>query len=364
MVIEKNNFKAFLDITAKKKLVAFGASVFLQVISDNYKELQLAEKITYITDNDPFKDGTLYEIDSTKKEIHSLQYLLNDELENIVILISSERYAYEIYQQLEAIEKLKDVGCFCLPMLIAGQVDDSCKSVKLSGEDKIPKIIHCFWFSGSEKDELSKKCIESWKKYCPDYEIREWNSENYDVTKNEYMYEAYKQKKWAYATDYARLDAVYNYGGFYFDMDLELLRNIDPLLSADCVAGFGPLRDIELAAFGAKKGCSLVKEMLDAYESRKFDANNLLLTEVQPVFMAHFMRNKGFDINGKSQNRNNCILLARDSFSPKNWFTGEMQHSAGSYGIHHCAGGWISKKDKSEERQKQMIILESIFTNN
>lgn len=358
---KKNGFSHFMTDCKDKKLVAFGASVFLQVMAMNYEELNLKNTISYIVDNDPGKDGTIYDLQGAAKEIHSLEYLLNDNLNNIVLLISSEGYAYEIFEQLEGIDRLKNVVCYCLPIMIAANEDDTSIHMPGESENIIPKIIHCFWFSGAEKDELAKKCIESWQKYCPDYEIKEWNSENYDVTKNPYMYEAYKQKKWAYAADYGRLDAVFNYGGFYFDLDLELLRNIDELLTADFVAGFGPLRDIELAAFGAKKNSPLVGMMLEEYKDRTFDAQNLILTEVQPVFLDDFMKNHGFKINGKFQNNNNQVLLPRNAFSPRNWFTGEMMEMEDSFGIHHCAGSWVSKADKRPNRNEHMKILSNIF---
>lgn len=360
-MVEKSGLNQFYVDCKEKKIVAFGASVFLQVIAMNYEELNLKHIISYIVDNDPNKDGTIYNLQGIDKDVHNVQFLINDNLSNIVLLISSEGYAYEIYKQLESFEELKNVECYCLPMLIAKNEDDNLVHSLDSFEGKIPKIIHCFWFSGSEKGELEKKCIDSWHKYCPDYEIKEWNSNNYDVTKNAYMFEAYKQKKWAYATDYARLDVVYNYGGFYFDLDLEIIRNIDELLSADFVAGFGPLRDIELAAFGAKKNCKLVGNMLDRYSDRIFDGNNLALTEVQPIFMDYLLKENGFVIDGKFQKINNNVLYPRYSFSPRNWFTGEIMDLSKSFGIHHCAGNWISKTEKNANRNDNMKLLSTIF---
>ncbi len=344
MKVESSQFKNFSVSTDTKRLIAFGATIFMQVMAENYQELGLAEKVSYVVDNDPGKDGTTYEICGKAKPVHSLQYLLNDDLKDIVILISSDAYSLEMYEQLEGIPELKDVPCFCLPLMIMNRIDDDCSSLVNLGAQRIPKIIHCFWFSGDEKDELSKRCIDSWMKYCPDYEIKEWNTHNYDVTKNKYMHEAYKARKWAYVTDYARLDMVHEQGGFYFDLDLELLKSIDPLLGAKFVTGFGPIRDVELAAFGAEKGSDMVRQILDAYEERVFDADKqLTLKDVQPVFMDLFMRQHGFLINGRLQNFDGNIILPRDSFSPRNWFTGENEVKETSFGIHHCAGGWSSR---------------------
>lgn len=354
-------FQNFIEVTSNKKVVAFGATVFMQVIADNYSELQLGERISYIIDNNPDKAGSCYYVGGREKIIYPVDHLLEDDLSDVVILIGSDGYALEMYEQLQKEQSLSEVPCFLLPMMIMNRVDDTCANIAIQDKEKIPKIIHCFWFSGDEKDELSKKCIESWRRFCPDYEIKEWNTTNYDVTKNSYMYEAYKARKWAYVTDYARLDMVYEYGGFYFDLDLELVKNIDVLLGAKFVTGFGPIRDVELAAFGAEKGSELVGDLLSEYELRSFDASKkLTLKDVQPIFMDHFMKNKGFEINGMFQNNDGNVLLPRDSFSPRNWFTGEIDVLPTSFGVHHCAGGWGNKADVAH-KQENMSNIQRIF---
>ncbi len=361
MINNGSSIKKFIGETAAKKVVAFGATVFMQVIADNYSELNLGEKVTYIIDNDDSKDGQTYVLNGKTKIVHKVDFLFHDDLKNIVILIGSDGYALEMYEQLEKNVHLKDVPCFCLAAMIMNRVDDTCEHAVIENGERIPKIIHCFWFSGDEKDALSKKCLDSWKKYCPDYEIKEWNTYNYDVSKNEYMYQAFKARKWAYVTDYARLDMVYEYGGFYFDLDLELVKNIDVLLGAKFVTGFGPIRDVELAAFGAEKGSELVGDLLSEYELRSFDASKkLTLKDVQPIFMDHFMKNKGFEINGMFQNNDGNVLLPRDSFSPRNWFTGEIDVLPTSFGVHHCAGGWVNKADVAH-KQENMSNIQRIF---
>ena len=97
----------------------------------------------------------------------------------------------------------------------------------------IPKKIHYCWFGRNEIPEKTLRCIESWKKYCPDYEIIQWNEDNYDINKIPYMKDAYKEKKWAFVSDYARLDVIYQYGGIYLDTDVELVNSLDDLLEYD-----------------------------------------------------------------------------------------------------------------------------------
>ena len=102
----------------------------------------------------------------------------------------------------------------------------------------IPKKIHYCWFGRGEKPKLAKKCIESWKKYCPDYEIVEWNEDNFDINQNEYTKYCYNNKKFAFLSDYARLMVVYKEGGIYFDTDVEVVRSFDDLLNNKAFVGF------------------------------------------------------------------------------------------------------------------------------
>ena len=91
----------------------------------------------------------------------------------------------------------------------------------------IPRVIHYCWFGNGTLPEKTVKCIESWKQYCPGYEIKQWNEKNYDVNKIPYIMDAYKEKKWAFVADYARLDILWKYGGFYLDTDVELIKSLD-----------------------------------------------------------------------------------------------------------------------------------------
>lgn len=356
MKIAGNSFGEFHDTAHRKKIIAFGASDFLRVISLNYKELRLDHYIESVADNDVAKQGGHVMINGSMKPIVSPDSLQGYDEGSFAVLISSDVYAYEIYRQLETMLGGKDVDIFVLPLMISAHVDDAAGGhmpTGRDGKDKIPKIIHYFWFSGEKKDELSLKCIESWMRACPDYEIKEWNSGNYDVTVNPFAHEAYKQGKWAYVSDYARLDTVYKYGGIYLDLDVVLYRSLDILLKNDFFVGFGPIRDIEAAVFGAAKGCALVKEMMEIYRDMEFDmATSMRLPNLQPLLLDHFFEGKGFEINGKYQERDGIAIYPRDLFSAKNWFTGEYEATDVALGVHECAGGWAGKNGKGSKQAR------------
>ena len=135
----------------------------------------------------------------------------------------------------------------------------------------IPKVIHYCWFGHSPKPALFQRCIASWKKYCPDYEIIEWNEDNFDISQNDYAREAYEEKKWAFVTDYARLWIVYNHGGIYLDTDVEIIKEFDDLLGDPAFFGFEDNESIATGlGFGAEPGNPVVGAMLKDYDHIHF----------------------------------------------------------------------------------------------
>ena len=131
----------------------------------------------------------------------------------------------------------------------------------------IPKKIHYCWFGRNPKPKLAEKCIASWKKYCPDYEIIEWNEDNFDIDMNAYVKSAYEQKKYAFLTDYARLLIIYENGGVYFDTDVELIKPIDDLLENKSFFGFEDREHVNTGlGFGAEKENQIIKRMQKEYD--------------------------------------------------------------------------------------------------
>lgn len=131
----------------------------------------------------------------------------------------------------------------------------------------IPKKMHYCWFGRGEKPKLAKKCIASWRRYCPDYEIIEWNEDNFDVNLNTYTKMCYEQKKYAFLTDYIRLFVVNDHGGIYFDTDVEVLKSFDDLLQNKAFFGFENNEFINTGVgFGAEAQNEVVQQMIKEYE--------------------------------------------------------------------------------------------------
>lgn len=219
----------------------------------------------------------------------------------------------------------------------------------------IPKVIHYCWFGGNEKSKLIKKCIRSWKKYCPDYEIKEWNENNFNININDYVKEAYQEKKWAFVTDYARLWIVYNYGGIYLDTDVELIKSLNSLL--DNKAFFGSEDNQYIATglgFGAEKKNELVKKMMDEYENIHFikeDGSYDLLPCPQrnTLSVKELLLANNFDTIIKSEYG---TIYPKEYFAPLDFYTRELKKTKNTYSIHWFDASWYDTEQKKAYKKR------------
>jgi len=226
----------------------------------------------------------------------------------------------------------------------------------------IPKIIHYCWFGESPLPPLALKCIESWKTYCPDYEIREWNEKNFDINYNIYVSEAYEAKKWAFVSDVARLWALVNFGGIYMDTDCELLKPVDQFLNLEAVLGFEESDRVSTAIMGCKKDFPLFTILLSAYDNRKFilpDGSFDTTTNVTTITNA--LLKHGLKLNNQVQTVSNCMLYPSEYFCPKDFHTNKLTITSNTHVIHHFDASWWSEEDKNERNKKMRYI--SIFGN-
>lgn len=198
----------------------------------------------------------------------------------------------------------------------------------------IPKIIHYCWFGGKEKPDTVKNCIESWKKYMPDYEIKEWNENNFDINYNKYTKNSYKAKKWAYTSDVARLYALYTEGGIYMDTDVMVYKPLDKFLNHDFFTGFEQSHYPVTATMGCEKGNKLVKEMLDIYDTKKFETHdNWHDYETNTMIMSDII-GKYFDRDKMEyQEKENMAIFPRETFC-----SGDINEN--TYTRHLMLGSW------------------------
>ena len=221
----------------------------------------------------------------------------------------------------------------------------------------IPKIIHYCWFGKNPYPELTKKCINSWKKYCPDYEIIEWNEDNFNVNCNQYTKEAYDAKKWAFVTDYVRLFALYNYGGIYLDTDLELIKPIDSFLTYPAFSGFENEYMIPTAIMGSEKGNDWIKSLLKHYDNEHFVSKDGSLNLTTNVEIITKITKNLYDIelnNTFQMVDGKFALFPNYYFCPKEYFSEKITITEQTYAIHHFSSSWKNVKELKKHRHRVM----------
>lgn len=212
----------------------------------------------------------------------------------------------------------------------------------------IKKTIHYCWFGGNPLPSFAIKCIESWKKYCPEYEIKQWDERNFDIAQcPKYVKDAYAAKKWAFVSDYARLKIIYEHGGIYLDTDVKLLKNLDALLNHS--AYFGREDDLYVntgLGFGAEQGMQILCDLMDDYAEAEFDTTACPLRNT-PIFERYGLKTGDtFQIL-----TGGIAVYPIEYFNPKNPRTGLVRITANSYSIHDYQATWYSNEDlKSREK--------------
>lgn len=227
----------------------------------------------------------------------------------------------------------------------------------------IPKIIHCCWFGKGDKSDLNKYCIESWKKFLPEYKIMEWSEENFDVNMNLYVKEAYENKCYAFVADYVRLKALYDYGGIYFDMDVEVKMNLDKFLNKRDIYSFESINMVASAVIFSEKHSPIIKQWLDSYENRRFIINGKknLMTNVYKI--TDLLKKRGFVMNGETQSIDDITIYEKSYFCPYGIGDSKKNRYDDSYTIHWCEGSWFDSKFK--RRIKIIKIIKKVVgTNN
>lgn len=244
--------------------------------------------------------------------------------------------------------------------------------MRRKGVRYIPKVIHLIWFGGNSYSDVVKKCIKSWEIFCPDYSIKIWNEDNFDINYNSYVREAYEAKKWAFVSDYVRLFALYYEGGVYIDSDVELLKGIDDILeNRHVVTGYSSSNWIPTGFMASEKGNIWIKELLDYYDGRHFikedgsldmKVNNVIITEISK-------RKFGFKVGDMSIEKGNVSLFPQPYFHPfhrrafdykkvapeiaKKYFNTTKD----TYCIHYGTATWVQNRNSFGYKIKHLVRM-------
>lgn len=222
----------------------------------------------------------------------------------------------------------------------------------------IPKIIHHTWFGPDRYSKLIKKCISSWERYLPEYELMLWTTDNFDINISNWTKQAFNEKKYAFVADYARYYVLYEYGGIYLDADVEVLKKLDPLLKADGFIGFGPAKkDISGTVIGSIPEHPYYKQILNKYNNTNFLNENGDRNIIREnVFFQEILLKEGLQLNDQFQNINGINIYPYSHFpwtSPSTIFTTPLSEA---YTLHRPYGSW--------KGNKLHVVIDRMFNEN
>ena len=220
----------------------------------------------------------------------------------------------------------------------------------------IPKIIHFCWFGGKELPKDVTMCIESWKKHCPDYEIKRWDENNFDIHCHPFIEAAYKEKCWAFVSDYARLKVIYDNGGIYLDTDVELIKSLDEVLKNECYFGVQQ-SDRQIASglgFGAVAGHLGLKKMMEVYDEIEFSKENV--TEIAcPILNTRVMEKLGYKYSDNIVTFSEITIYPPEYFDPYGIGKTKDLLNEHTISIHHYSATWTPWKLRVKRKMVRMI---------
>lgn len=223
----------------------------------------------------------------------------------------------------------------------------------------IPRTIHYCWFGRNPLDQTALHCIESWKKYFPEYEIVQWNEDNFDVSVMPFVEMAYRDKKWAFVSDVARLMIIYNQGGIYFDTDVEVIKSYEDIIEPNVKGFLGFENDGHVNSgigFGAIKGHPFLKELIDLYNRIDYMQYKDHLSEIAcPILTTELLEKEGLSKSGKRQQVADFEIFPAEYFAPMDYGTGEVRYSSRTHSVHWYSASWQEENEKQEQERMRTL---------
>lgn len=337
-----------------KKIFIFGAGNVIE----NCLELYFQDtKVEAIIDNNESKIGTKLDDIVIISVPEFIKRVVETGVDKCFLLISPVFYALDIYKQLNSYEQLKGLHTY-LHIYVRDYFDEDGNVFFLEKKHQIEKKIHYCWFGKTQIPKRLQDCIDSWKKVCPEYRIVRWDESNYDITKNQYMKQAYENKKWGFVPDFARLDIIYSEGGIYLDTDVELLKPIDKLLCNSAFFGFGANDQINLGlGFGAKKRHEFIKELMSYYDDKAFiNQDGSLNNKTCYFYQNPVFKKRGFEIRNTYQVRDDIVVYPSEVLSPKGCGFGNFW-TDNTLSVHHGTYSWASHEEMLHLEELKMKMV-------
>ena len=360
------DMRTFSERCKGKKIVCYGIGNEFNRMIKSYSDYEWTDRIYFLADGNQSREGEVVWIKDRKYPLISLNTLKKKITADIVILIACIAYA-EVVKELNSIPAFDNIECYLFHFMFSLSEQETIR-IKRENNLFIPPIIHYCWFGRKDKSDLHKRCMESWYKYCPDYEIKEWNEDNCDINETVYTKQAYEHGKYGFVPDYFRLKILYENGGIYLDTDVEVLKNIDDLRYNKAFCGLEFPGEAALGlGFGSIKGMPLLLKMMERYKTLSFIRPDGSPDETaSPVFQSADLMERGMTCENRLQDVEGMTVYPVEVLSPQNVYTGITTISRNTLMWHHFDGSWLNGnklKRKRERRQESEWIQRMIDMN-
>lgn len=352
MILKNGTMEEFIKNAEGKTVVALPVGFMFHWMLNLEQDYHLDKRISFTCDNDRKKHGKPTVTRYGKYDTHAVEDLKKLDPKKLVVIVVHEQFP-AIVEQLDSMPELDEAECYVYPIMHA--LEHRHDEITYGTEQKIPKKIHYVWFGGSPLPTIAEQCIASWKKFCPDYEIIRWDEGNYDVDTSLYAREAYVLGEYHYVSDYARLDIIHRHGGIYFDIDVEAVKNFDPLLTFNgycCYTNFGSTVTTGYG-FGASAGYAMLKEFIDLYKNQSFVEFTLQHFN-GPDCITSVLRGHGMKEDGSFQIIDDMAVLPRECLDPMGyWDLGGITKD--TYSIHRWNCSLRDEAKRTFEAGKEAV---------
>lgn len=337
-------------INKYEKIAFYGAGQVLIDLLGKYSFVDWENYICTIVDGSHKKQGEKFVLNGMKYEIISPDCMIYYDFDVIVITAQDIVGIFNQLSQL-SFSQNPDITTYKLIHFYTEKENDISrkypKSFKVFQKKKIPAVIHYCWFGKSDIPQQYLEYMKSWKRYCPTYEIKRWDENNYDISWNKYMVDAYERKKWQFVSDVARLDIVYREGGIYLDTDVELLKNIDDLLYQRAFFGVEDTWMVNTGlGFGAEKQHESIKRLLSIYDNMRFIESDKAYMVPCPRLQNKAFREIGYSNNGEFFQTKDLVIYPVPVLCGKSLYTGKSFMNKYTFSIHHYSGSWDDSRKK------------------
>lgn len=363
MILRNCDLRTFSDRCKGKKIACYGIGKEFDRIIKSYSDYEWVDNIEFLVDGNVNREGEVIRIKERNFLLMSIQTFQKIAADNVILFIACMAYS-EIIKELNRIPQFDNTQCYLFHFMFPLSEGEKIE-IKRRKERLIPPTIHYCWFGGKDKPDLYKRCIESWYKYCPDYEIKEWNEDNCDVTETVFTKQAYECGKYGFVPDYFRLKITYENGGIYLDTDVEILKDINELRYNEAFCGLEFPGEAALGlGFGAVKGHPLILRMMERYRAISFVNPDGSLNETgSPVFQSADLMEHGMTYENKLQEVAGMTIYPIEVLSPQNVYTGITGISENTFMWHHFDGSWVSgdRLRRNVERKQESAMIQQMI---